>query len=299
MRGLWILLLIVGSATLAVAENAKPDPVVRGDKAFAAKDWKAAAEAYGAVVAADATNGRAWFRRGYALHVLGDFDAAIVAHRKAAAFPKFKPVAHYNAACAEARRGNADAAFTHLAKAVAAGFRSPKKIGADADLASLKDDKRFRPLEQQALPPAQRDLYRRFDFWVGAWDVMGRNGKQVGTNRITKSQGGLVLTENWTSASGLTGTSVNFVDPTDGAWKQIWLDPTGGVTRYSGGWKDNAMRFEGVHTTAAGKQTHKRMTFRRLSGVGALRQTIEDSKDGGATWAVTFEGNYLPQSRKK
>jgi hypothetical protein len=32
--------------------------------------------------------------------------------------------------------------------------------------------------------PCTAPLHRQFDFWVGAWDVIGANGQFAGTNRI-------------------------------------------------------------------------------------------------------------------
>lgn len=53
----------------------------------------------------------------------------------------------YNAACFEAIAGDADAAFAHLARAVARNRNEVAKIAAqDADLASIRDDPRFAEL---------------------------------------------------------------------------------------------------------------------------------------------------------
>jgi hypothetical protein len=119
-------------------------------------------------------------------------------------------------------------------------------------------------------------------------------GKRVGTNVITKSDAGFLLTEKWTSSTNNTGSSVNFFDPADGKWHQIWVDDAGNVTRYAGAWSNGAMRFIGQSCTAEGKKAPRRMTFTPRKD-GTVRQLIEKSGDGGQTWTVDFDGIYTRQ----
>ena len=55
----------------------------------------------------------------------------------------FDAESHYNLACALARQGKKDEALVSLKRAVELGFRDVKHIEADADLESLRKDKRF------------------------------------------------------------------------------------------------------------------------------------------------------------
>lgn len=52
----------------------------------------------------------------------------------------------YNAACAEARRGETASALQYLARAMQEGFRDDRMIGLDDDLASLRDEPAYRHL---------------------------------------------------------------------------------------------------------------------------------------------------------
>jgi hypothetical protein len=289
-----IALTLSAAADDSGAPAPPPDWLARADAAFNAQDWAGAAAAYRRVVEANAKNGRAWFRLGYALHAARDFDAAIGAHKRAAAFPRFRPVALYNLACAQCLKGDLDAAFASLQQAVAAGYRAPKRLSTDADLKPLAAREGFAALEERALPPKLRAVYRQFDFWVGKWAVTNPAGKRVGTNVITASDAGFLLTEKWTSSTNNTGSSVNFFDPADGKWHQIWVDDAGNVTRYAGAWSNGAMRFIGQSCTAEGKKAPRRMTFTPRKD-GTVRQLIEKSGDGGQTWTVDFDGIYTRQ----
>lgn len=62
----------------------------------------------------------------------------------------------YNLACARARLGNKDSAFAALDRAITVGFRDAAHIQADPDLASLREDPRFKQALEQATKLAQQ-----------------------------------------------------------------------------------------------------------------------------------------------
>lgn len=101
------------------------------------------------VVAQDPQSGAGWMQLGYARHAQNKLETALEAHLKAAEFPQFKPTALYNAACVYALQKQTDRAIETLQKAVAAGFGDRGLLATDADLASIRSDKRFATL----LPP--------------------------------------------------------------------------------------------------------------------------------------------------
>lgn len=138
---------------------------------------------------------------------------------------------------------------------------------------------------------------RQLDFWVGDWQAVGADGQPVGVNRVRKLHGGCVIEENWTSAkSGVTGQSMNYVDPRDGRWKQVWFDSSGTLVTYDGELRDGAMRFEGQTVEADGTAVVARAVVEPVGG-GRLHHAIEHSKDGGESWEVVFEATYVPLSR--
>ena len=75
-------------------------------------------------------------------------------------------------------------------------------------------------------PCQNEDVYGDFDVWVGTWNVYAPDtaegpGAYQGLNRISKTNGGCLILEDWTGASGATGDSMNFYDPLAQAWRQI------------------------------------------------------------------------------
>ena len=58
------------------------------------------------------------------------------------------------------------------------------------------------------------------------------------------------------------------------------------------------MRFSGTHTLISGERRPYRMTFTPQTD-GSVHQFIEESSDGGNTWAVWFDGTYKRQQSKK
>lgn len=130
--------------------------------------------------------------------------------------------------------------------------------------------------------PCDTPEHRQFDFWAGEWTVTTPNGQTAGTNRITKIAAGCALLEEWTGARGMTGKSLNIYDASRGVWHQSWVDSRGTLLTIEGRFEKGAMRL-----LSAGN----RITWTPLDG-GDVRQLWEQSKDGGKTWAVVFDGRY-------
>jgi len=86
---------------------------------------------------------------------------------------------------------------------------------------------------------------------------------------------------------------MNYVDPSDGRWRQVWVGSGGAVITYEAELRDGAMRFQGRLIAPDGAVRLSRMTLEPLED-GRVRQRIEGSEDGGVTWTRDFEGTYLP-----
>jgi tetratricopeptide (TPR) repeat protein len=288
---LW-LLAAVAAVTLGKPVLAQDAPSAeQAASLFNDKKWKEAAAAYEAITKKDPKAAVAWFRRAYCLHMDGDYKGALDAHKKAAEFPAFRAAALYNVSCAQARLGDKDAAFAALGRAMENGFAAKQAMEEDEDLAVLHEDSRWKKSLEKL--DEYIKLYRAFDFWVGDWDVFGPKGKQVGTNKIERLEGGHLILENWTNSQGVTGKSMNFVDPVDKRWKQVWIAQNGWVVRYDGEFKDGAMRFQGTSVLKDGKKEHSRATFTPLPE-GRVRQVLERSSDG-ERWSIVFDGTYVPK----
>lgn len=140
--------------------------------------------------------------------------------------------------------------------------------------------------------PSFHDL----DFWIGDWRVMA-GGKQVGTNRISKIEGGCALRELWKDAGGSEGESLFFHPPSSSSWRQVWVTPQatslGGAKEKQliGRDADGSLRFQGELPVPSGRVLLDRTTLTPLPG-GRVHQVIAISRDAGAHWETKFDATY-------
>lgn len=294
------LLLLPGAAWSTADEPESPqDPMSLRQQinlALQEERWADAATHLQQAVEFDDTDARAVFMLGYTLHMQGRYDEAITWHRRAAEFEQVRPTALYNVACVEALTGRQVEALETLEQAIDAGFRHQSDIADDPDFESLRDSERFQALRTRARRDSGNDVRRAFDFWVGTWDVVDEDGEKLGSNVIAREENGFLLTEQWRSRGGGSGSSVNFYDPADGMWHQVWVDSRGSVIRAKGNMQDGAMVMHGSSVDANGSSKRVRLTFRPESDDRVL-QHFEESEDDGETWTTVFRGYY--QQRKQ
>lgn len=148
------------------------------------------------------------------------------------------------------------------------------------------------PAAAQQPAACEGEHYREFDFWLGEWTVTNPAGDTVGHNRIARVSRGCALLENWTSAGGGDGHSLNFHDPGTGAWHQVWVGGDGVVLRLSGGLeRAGRMVLTGEARESRGATLLDRITW-TLQPDGTVEQVWDISTDGGATWQTGFRGRY-------
>jgi len=151
-----------------------------------------------------------------------------------------------------------------------------------------------RPVDARSCDADPR--YHDLDFWLGDWTVA--EGKEpAGTNRIEKILGGCAVVERWRAVDGSEGQSLFFHPPGGLDWKQVWVTDRGraplGVKekRLVARLPDGGVRFQGEIPGPAGRTILDRTTLTKLDG-GRVRQVIETSIDGGATFRVGFDAVY-------
>lgn len=264
---------------------------------YTRQDWAGAAKAYEAITKLENANAGAWARLGASLLSLGKYYKAIEALKRSHELSA-QPATMYNLGCAYARLNEKAQALEWLERSVAAGFNQPQAMSADADLASLRDEARFKAAvaraQANAKPCSVQPLNRQFDFWVGEWNVENPQGQPAGTSSVQLILGDCVVFENWTGAGGFAGKSFNFYNPQKGKWQQTWVDAVGGVLEFTGEYKDGKMLYT-AETVSQNTKTLHRLTFFNLP-TGRVRQLWEQSTDGGKVWSVLFDGTYV---RKK
>ena len=141
--------------------------------------------------------------------------------------------------------------------------------------------------------PCQDDeRFADFDFWVGEWDVHVPDGTYAGSNSITSDYRGCVLVEDYESASGFIGMSVNYLDHQTGEWVQVWNDASGSQINIRGGMTGDGMKMVGtIHYIGNNTTFPFRALWTPLED-GRVRQFFEQYDATSETWAPWFEGFY-------
>ena len=146
--------------------------------------------------------------------------------------------------------------------------------------------------------PCDAAAYRRFDFWLGQWEIEDFAGGEPpvdgGDDIITSELGGCAVFENY-AGGGFVGRSMNTIDPITGEWHQHWSDHTGVVLDLAGAPTAAGMLLEGNRPTPSGGTVHDRIEWTSLSST-EVRQLWQFSTNGGS-FAVQFDGLYHKRSR--
>ena len=156
--------------------------------------------------------------------------------------------------------------------------------------------------EQAAETPAQpkpvcetMKNFSDFDFWLGEWNVYSNDEKRQlhGTNSVTKHHGNCLIMENWTSVQGGTGRSMNYYDPVEDQWRQLWV--AGGYSiDYTGGLDESGdMVLNGKINYYTTGKSHAFRGIWTLNADGSVRQFFEQQNDESKEWAVWADGLYV------
>lgn len=150
----------------------------------------------------------------------------------------------------------------------------------------------------QAQKPCSGPAYRQFDFWIGEWEVYGKNGQKAGDSKVSLLLDSCSVLEEWTSATlqrGLryAGKSFNMYNRAKQKWQQYWVDNAGTITEYfNGHYEDGKMILETDNARINDSTWQiRKMTFYDL-GADKVRQHGENSNDGGKTWTTSFDLEY-------
>jgi hypothetical protein len=297
--------LVVVSFLIPAARGNCQAPTA-ADSAFQRNDFAAAAAGYEKMVAADKSNGAAWFGLGVSYQSLGNVPKALdaLAHARELKFRSVMTM--YRMSVLLARQGQTEKALAFLDTATTqgAGAFSPQQIESESGFASLKSNPGFRKIvasvEATRYPCRSMPEAKQFDFWIGKWDVTPWTGVAAGPpgfNDVHPILEHCIVFENWRSGTGGEGKSFNFYDTNLNKWHQVWMSDSGGPLDYTGEFKDGAMRFAGWTLGPNGSRVEQKLTFTPF-GKDTVRQTMEASSDGGKTWTVTFDGRYVRQKQE-
>ena len=141
--------------------------------------------------------------------------------------------------------------------------------------------------------------FNDFDFWLGEWNVYSNDAARQfqGANSITKQHKNCLVMENWTSAQGGTGSSMNYYDAVDDQWRQLWV--AGGYSiDYTGGLNESGqMVLNGtINYYRSGKSQPFRGTW-TPNPDGSVRQLFEQQDPDTREWSVWFDGLYVRKDK--
>ncbi|MEI2719440.1 MAG: tetratricopeptide repeat protein [Gemmatimonadales bacterium] len=282
--------------SLAAQAPATPRPKgaveLRADSLLRAGNPAEAERLYRQVAQSDSTLLRAWYGVGNAAVAQQRIAEAAEAFERAAVGGRLI-AAVYNAGAMHSRLGHVDQAFVWLERAVTAGLVQPSQYASDPDLAAVRADPRFAGLMQRVqatFAPCESDPdARRFDFWVGEWDVSPSGAPTVAAGRssVQRVSGGCALLENWTASNGSVGKSLNAFNKATGQWQQYWVGQGGGVVEF------RESRWDGptLVLRTVGGTPWQRLSFTPIDS-NTVRQFGETSSDSGKTWQVGYDFRY-------
>ena len=249
-----------------------------------------------ALQAESSEDGQAWLTLGNEARHGGAYDVAATALDKAAEYGASPVQVAVEKIRLGVQAGNPAEAEAELRTLFESGFNAVGFVESDEVISSLAGRPEFDAIVEEmrvvAYPCNHMDGFGDFDFWVGEWEVHGGNGQFAGTNKIEKVERGCVLLEQWTSGTGGTGTSINYLDGATGEWVQVWNAEGGTQINIRGGLTDDGMLLVGhVHYLSNGETAPFRGLWTLLED-GRVRQYFERSPDDGDTWEPWFEGFY-------
>lgn len=129
--------------------------------------------------------------------------------------------------------------------------------------------------------------YHGFDFWVGRWDVYNANGNKIGENEVVRQESGCIVAEHWQGAQGGTGRSMNYYDPSDSSWNQLWVSSTNNILSLKGSASSDRMVME----SALRNEVKDRITWTKNED-GTVTQQWERLDENDRPQGAVFKGIY-------
>ena len=134
----------------------------------------------------------------------------------------------------------------------------------------------------QAGGPAEEA--RQLDFWIGDWVVSTASGKVLGTSTVSTDLSGCLLEERFRTPEGYEAVAFATFDWWEQRWYRTYIDNRGEQVRVSGGLEGSVMTLTGEEGTPGASGTVLQRVTIAPTPDGGVRQSIEVSRDGGASW---------------
>ena len=277
-----------GQAPVAFAEPA--------ELAFEQGRWAEAIAEYREILAAYPEDRLSWLRIAQAQRELKRYEEALATLEQARTANAPEAMTDFERARNLALLGRDDDALDALDAADHSGLRALALVESAPELARFRELSRYqrvyRNVRARVYPCEGLEEASAFDFWLGRWEVRMPDGTLIGTNTITKRDGGCSIQERWEGAGGSTGTSVSFYLPSRKEWRQVWTGSSGTSFDITGTSGNGSMHMEG---TLEYVEPNRVVAFRGTWTEGAdgrVRQRLEEFDLVAQTWIVWFDGFY-------
>jgi hypothetical protein len=144
-------------------------------------------------------------------------------------------------------------------------------------------------IQSTTAPPCARVEYHQFDFFIGDWDAYDVGSQKVKAhNVVTRMLGGCAIREVYARPDGYVGESFSVYDSVRATWHQSWVTNRGELLLLDGGLRNGDMILSGPTPGPKGMPATIRGTWHAQSS-GRVRETAEQSTDGGKTWSPVFD----------
>ena len=292
-----VLVAWAAAGALVAQESQAPTPVADpAELAFEQGRWDEAIAEYREILAAYPEDRLSLLRIAQAQRELERHDDALATLETARTANAPEAMIDLERARNLALLGRDEDALAALDAADHSGLRALALVEKAPEFNSYRESSRFqrvyRNIRARVYPCEGIPEASAFDFWVGRWEVRMPDGTLIGTNNITKRDGGCSIQERWEGAGGSTGTSVSFYLPSREEWRQVWTGSGGTLFDITGTAGNGSMHMEG---TIEYVETNRVVAFRGTWTEGAdgrVRQRLEEFDLAAQAWVVWFDGFY-------
>ena len=295
MHKLNFLLLFSLIFTSTIYSQDASTKIQEADSLVKNKEYQKAEELYNEAIKSEPGNNLAIYKLASLYYSEKKYDKAIKNYLILAPHKNLRVL--YNLACTYSLNNNKSEALKYLREAVENGFSQLSLLKTDTDLTNIRGEKRFIEILKSVKSIGNFPEAKKFDFWVGEWNVYNPQKQKVGDSKIEKILDGAVILENWTGVNGYTGKSFNHFNMDKKKWAQYWVDQNSNSIYFEGNYdsiKKAIVYYSYDHAKDASPYI-RRLTFFNLSP-DEVRQFSQRSTDNGKTWSTEYDFSYI---RKK
>ena len=138
---------------------------------------------------------------------------------------------------------------------------------------------------QAQQPNCTTPEFRQFDFWLGEWEMRDRaSGTVLGRAKVEKLSNGCMMREEWISSGGASGSNLSSYHAPEKGWQMASAFANAPLLISQGQFSNGQLVFVGQ-----AQQWMVRIVWAATDDPSRVKQTWENSSDGGKTWTMTFD----------